>query len=126
MKEEFDELDKFAKQFLTLANKIIADEKDEDYVVNQEQANLLVEVNLYFLKLADPKYGESVTVHIGSPKERHGYVLAIMRSFDLDSEEFKEFSRIISKCSGVSFGAKTDGTFTVETLVKNVFIKKNS
>ena len=121
-----DEFDKFAKQFLTLAEKIIADEKDEDYVVNQPQADLLVEVNLYFMRIIDESVGESVTAHIGSPKERHGYVTAIMGLLDLDKKEFDEFSQIISKCSGVTFTARTDGMFYVETLVPNVFIKKGT
>lgn len=126
MKEEFDELDKFAKQFLTLANKIIADEKDEDYVVNQSQADALVKVNLFMSKFVHTELGEWVVANISSPKERHAQVLVHGWGLDLSRDDLKSFLKVLEEASAsMSIYPKTDGSMEIDITVPNVFIKKS-
>lgn len=125
--DNFDELDEFAKKFLQIAENIIANEKDDDYVVNQPQANALVKVNLFMSKFIHAELGEWVVANVSSPKERHAQVLVHGWGLDLSREDVKEFFSVLEEASSsVSFCPKTDGSMDIDIKIPNVFIKKGT
>lgn len=117
--------DDLARFFLTERKKAIEQRNDEDYVVNQEQAEVFTKVVEYFEGLADPKFGEWVKATIKSPKEKHGDVLVHLCGLDFfGPENVKEFTNMLSHATALSISPLVTGEFEISFVIPNVFIEK--
>lgn len=111
-----------------IAKEELAKEDDKDYVVNQKQMETFLRVQLYFMKLVEPKYGEWVHANTRSPKERNGYITvkASMVDFTSAPQKIAEFCEMIGEA--VTFGIDTvegEDFFTISLVIPDIFVKKS-
>lgn len=117
--------DELARFFLTESQKLIEQANDNDYVINQAQANTFLKVVNYFQKLARKDLGEWVKAKVDSPKKRYGSITINLWGISfLDVKDTQEFSKIISYASSVDISPLTTGFLEICLTIPNIFVEK--
>lgn len=101
----------------------IAQRKNKDYVVNEEQMRKFKEAYDFFIGLVDRHHGVVESVDL-IPKEEHGGMTCELPLMYLHGTEMQDLSKIISYMSAISIDANTDGVVCVSFTVPNVFVHK--
>lgn len=115
--------EEYVRRLGVLYNKILSLRKDDDYVVNQEQMDKLVEVLDFFIKASKKSNGKVEYTKL-TPREQHGGVTATFIVFDVYGDDVQEFSKVIGYTSAVSIDATTDGEVCISVTIPNVFVHK--
>lgn len=123
--DNFDSFDDLARFFLTESKKMIEQENDSDYVLNQTQANTFLEVIMYFQKLARRDKEEWVKAGVESPKRKCGNITVNLWGITfLDAKDTQEFSTILSYASSIDISPLTTGFLEICLTIPNIFVKR--
>lgn len=122
---DFDSFDDLARYFLKESKKMIEQENDSDYVLNQTQANTFLEAVMYFQKLARRDKGEWVKANVESPRRRCGNITVDLWGITfLDAKGTQEFSTILSYASSIDISPLTTGFLEICLTIPNIFVKR--
>ena len=114
----------FCKMIADYYDEYLANEKDEDYVINPPQWENLLTITEYFQKLA-AKCGGVFEPDPIVPKAMRGGVTVTLTMLDLgDVKEISEFCLAILKADAVCIDALIDGRICISVSVPYVFVKK--
>lgn len=105
-------------------SQVMAERKDEDYVINRPQYDKFNELLRFFLQKANHDGGEIVPTKI-SPKEEHGDVTVKFNMFDVCGEEVAKFCDLLKACSAVSIDVSADDRVCISCTVPNVFVRND-
>lgn len=103
-------------------SQVMAERKDEDYVINRPQYDKFNELVRFFLEKANELDGEIIPSEI-SPKEEHGDVTVKFDMFDISGDEVARFCDMLRSCSAVSIDVAADDRVCISCTVPNVFVR---
>lgn len=105
-----------------LYQKLMSIRKDDDYVINQKQADRLVAIMNFFMDTAK-KIGGKVEPLKLVPHEEHGGVTASFLVFDIYGEDVQKFCSVMKYASTIGIEPTEEG-ICIDATVPNVFVHK--
>lgn len=103
-------------------HQMMAERKDEDYVINRPQYDKFNELMRFFLQKSNELDGEIVPTVI-SPKNEHGDLTVKFTMFDVCGEEVAKFCDLMRACSAVSIDVSADDKVCISCTVPNIFVE---
>lgn len=113
--------EEFVARIGRLYDRILSLRRDEDYVVNQNQMEKLVNVIDFFLDAEKELTGEVRPVDL-VPREEHGGVTAVFVVFDVFGDQVKRFCDVMRECSAISIDVEGDQV-CISCTIPNVFVR---
>lgn len=114
----------FVTKLSKLYQVVLSLRKDEDFEVNQDQMDKLVQLYRFFLDRADELDGKVEQLRL-VPKEEHSGVTATFLVFDIVGENIQKFCDVMRYCSAISIDTCKDGV-CISCTVPNVFVKRTN
>lgn len=96
---------------------------DSDFVVNQPQWDLLMDIVEYFQELAEKSGGFIEPVDL-QPKITSGGVTLHIELLSMRGKEVTDFCAMLSRVHSFTLDATLDGNAVLSVCVPNVFVKK--
>ena len=119
----FLDIEDFLRNVGGLYEHFLASENDNDYVVNDEHFQHLLDIIEFFADICGKCDGSYEPCEL-SPKRRSGGVTARFYVLSLNGENIERFCELMKYTSAISIDAETDGKVCFSVTVPNVFVKK--
>lgn len=126
--KDLAENEEFLNGFLKDCWEIFQEEMDsrnnDDYEVNPDQMQHLVEAYRFFIKKAHDHNGK-IDPFEYNPKELVGHLDTHFYFFELSGDDLLEFAKIIANASVITIDATLDGVTHISMNFPDVYRKKN-